>query len=247
MHPAAVWPIPHLPMKQTAFRLSRLARTALPSAPLALAAIPSAHAAIIYTDAGDVTFSFSDSKFLWVDMGTAGSPGAAALGAQDHYHPTITSPSFYLWFRYSGNRPEWVSNDAAFTPGPGRVFDGVNNSVAINGNYVALLNVGDVVSGSLSLTSNYRPFRTTGTNGSPWATPETTGYIGVEFNTNTTPLFGWVQISYNANQSITVHDFAYESSGGAITIIPESSTFAALAGLLAGSAALYAKRRKRAA
>ncbi len=230
-------------MKTTSSRLTRLARTALPAAPLALAAIPSAHAAIIYTDAGDVTFSFSDSKFLWVDMGTGGSPGAAALGPKNRYSPAVSSPSFYLWFRYSGARPEWVSNDGAVSPG--LIFDGDNNAVArAPYSYVGLLTLGTIVNSSLSFGSNYKPFRTTGAGATSW-TPGTTGFIGVEFNTNTTPLFGWVQISYNANQSITVHDFAYESSGGAITIIPESSTFAALAGLLAGSAALYRRRQQK--
>jgi len=229
-------------MKVTSSRLSRFARKALPAAPLALAAIPSADAAIIHTDAGNLTFAL-DSQCLWVDMGTGGSPGAAAVGVHNHYNPTVASPSFYLWFRYSGGRPEWVSNDAAFPPGPGRVFDGVNNSVAINGNYVRLLNVGDTVDSSLYMQSNYKPFRTSGNN-TPWM-PGTTGYIGVEFNTNTTPLFGWVQISYNIDQSVTVHDFAYESTGAGITIVPEPSSYAALAGLLAGSAALYRRRRQK--
>ena len=100
-----------------ASRFSRLARMALPALPLALASTPAAQAAIVYTDAGDLTFSYSDSKFLWVDMGTGGLPGAASLGVQDHTNPPIPSPSFYLWFRYSG-RPEWVSNDLAFPVGP---------------------------------------------------------------------------------------------------------------------------------
>ncbi len=230
-------------MESKSSRLSQLVRKALPAAPLALAAIPSANAAIIHTDAGNLTFAFSDSQFLWVDMGTGGSPGAAAVGAQNHYNPTVASPSFYLWFRYSGGRPEWVSNDQAF-PAPRRVFDGVNNSVAINGNYVRLLNVGDTVDGSLYMQSNYKPFRTSGNNNTPW-TPGTTGYIGVEFNTNTTPLFGWVQISYNIDQSVTVRDFAYESTGAGITIVPEPSSYAVLAGLLAGSAALYRRRRQK--
>ena len=226
-----------------ASRFSRLARMALPALPLALASTPAAQAAIIYTDANDLTFSYSDSKFLWVDMGTGGLPGAASLGVQDHTNPPIASPSFYLWFSYSGGRPEWVSNDGAFPVGPQRVFDGLENSVAVSGNYIRNLTVGDVVSDSLDLTGNYKPFRTNGTNGTPW-TPGTTGFIGVKFNTNSTPLFGWVQISYNLDQSVTVHDFAYESSGAPIALVPEPSNNAVLAGLLAGSAALWRKRRK---
>jgi hypothetical protein len=93
------------------------------------------------------------------------------------------------------------------------------------------------------LTTNYKPFRTNGTSGTPW-TPGTTGFIGVKFDTNSTPLFGWVQISYNLDQSVTVHDFAYESSGAPIALVPEPSNNAVLAGLLAGSAALWRKRRK---
>lgn len=230
-------------MPTTTSRLSRIARKALPAAPLALIAVPSAHAVIIYTPA-NVTMSFADGQFLWVDMGTGGSPGAAALGPQDRYHPTITSPSFYLFFRYNSGGPEWVSNDGAVSPG--RVFDGNNNAVAQTGisNTVRDLALGTTIDGSLNLGSNYSRINRSGINDAQWA-PGTTGYIGVEFNTNTSPLFGWVQLSYNLDQSITVHDFAYESSGGAIGAgIPEPATTVALAGLLAGSAALYAKRRR---
>ncbi len=221
-----------------ASRLSRLARAALPVAPLALAAIPSARAAIIYTSV-ELTLSASDNKFIYVDMGTGGAPGAAAFGNPGT--PSVASPSFYLFFRYNSNNPEWVSNNNS-------VFDGNNEISHTNqGNTVSLLAMGTVIDGnnsSLNLGGNYANIHGLGTAKTLWF-PGTTGFVGLRFDTNTSPLFGWAQLSYNADQTLTLHDFAYESSGGAITIIPEPSTFAALAGLLAGSAALYRRRQPK--
>lgn len=53
--------------------------------------------------------------------------------------------------------------------------------------------------------------------------------------------------TWGEDQSLTLHRFAYEQSGEAILAgaIPEPSTYAALAGLLAGSAALFHRRRKK--
>lgn len=229
-------------------RFARLTRAALPAAPLALAAIPSAEAQIAYT-AANVTLAHSDNQFIWVDMGTGGSPGVASLGLHNRYASSVASPSFYLWFRYGSGGPEWVSNDGAVSPGA--VFDGDSNAVSYaGGNYVKLLSAGTTIDSSLAMGSNYARFHVNNTPGTStqWS-PGTTGYFGVKFNTNTSPLYGWAQLSYNLNETITLIDFAYEASGGAIQAgagaIPEPSTYAALAGLFAGSVALYRRRQQK--
>jgi hypothetical protein len=63
--------------------------------------------------------------------------------------------------------------------------------------------------------------------------------------------YGWAEVSYSGGSTGTIHRFAMETSantailaGDTGAVIPEPSTYAAMAGLLAGSAALYAKRRR---
>jgi hypothetical protein len=209
---------------------------ALPAAPFALAAVPSAHATIISTPV-DLTLLASDNEFIYVDMGIGGSPGTAALASPGNTS-SVPHPSFYLFFRYNSNNPEWVSNNT--------VFDGGGNEVAHtnSGNTVNLLAFGATVDGSLNFGGNYANIAGQGTSNTPW-TPGTSGYIGLELNSNTSPLFGWAEISYNADKSLTLDSFAFDNTGGAVGAgIPEPAVTAMMAGLLAGSAVLYAKRRR---
>ena len=221
-------------------RLARFTRAALPAAPLALGAIPSAQAQIVYTNA-NITLSANDGKFIYVDMGTGGTGGTAAFGNPGT--PSISSPTFYLFFRYNANNPEWASNNTT-------VFSG-NNEISHtgSGNVVSKLAFNTTISGTagLNLGGNYANFAGLGASVTPWS-PGTTGFVGLRFDTTTTPLFGWAQLSYNVDQTLTLHDFAYEASGGAILAgaIPEPSTAAllGLGALVAGSAALYRRRQK---
>jgi hypothetical protein len=86
-----------------------------------------------------------------------------------------------------------------------------------------------------------------GNNDANWPAG-TTGYVGIRVPNGGDVNYGWAQISYNSDKSLTIHDFAYEQtintaiSAGAI---PEPSAYAALAGLLAGSAALYRRRQQK--
>ncbi len=82
-----------------------------------------------------------------------------------------------------------------------------------------------------------------------WPIESGHGYLGLQLGSH----YGWAQVSYTSTpsgNSLTLHDFAYEDTANTpiqAGAIPEPSTYAALTGLLAGSAALYARRRKRAA
>ena len=232
-------------MKTTApSRLARLTRSALPAAPLVLVSIPAAKAQIVYTSA-NITMAAGDHEFIYVDMGTGGAQGAAVLcppAWQAPYTIPISSPSFYLFFRdWNPGKPEWASNSNVN-------FDGDNQvSQTGQGSTITKLNYGATIDGSLTLGGNYAAFAGTYSVNTPW-TPGTTGYIGVLFDTNITPLYGWAQISYNADQTLTLLGFAYNATPGAAilagTLIPEPSTTAALAGLLAGSAALFRRRSR---
>ncbi len=80
----------------------------------------------------------------------------------------------------------------------------------------------------------------------PW-NPGDRGYLGLEFTPtgNTAPNFGWAEVSHNADQSVTLYNFAYEDTGGAIAAgaVPKPSTLAEAAVL--GAAGLLAWRRRR--
>lgn len=232
--------------KPPASRLARLTKVALPAAPIALAALPAAHAQIVYTNPADVTMDYSSGKFIYIDMGTGGSQGTMVLGTpswQNNNVAPIASPSFYLFFRYNNNNPEWSANNTS-------IFDG-NNLVVANNNDVRDLSYGSLIDGTTTTRGNYAILAGVYNSGTTEWTPGTTGYIGVQFDMSTSPLFGWVHMSYNADKSITVYDFAYNASGGGIAAgagaVPEPASSAAIAGLLAGTALLFAKRRKKTA
>ena len=232
-------------------RLSRLASTALPAAPLALAAVHSANAAIIYTNPADITINSTGSIVFYIGTGVL-TDTAIFVGPGDARR--LPGYSFYMgfWDRNSqGSDAPYV-----WTPTYQRTFKRVvADAILPEGNArAALLTPGAMISPSLgpglsfATSSDYTFLNRNDITGSSW-TPGTTGYLGLELNSGAN--FGWVQISYNADKTLTVYDFAYESSGGSIlagagaAAVPEPTTTAALAGLLAGSAALFAKRRQQ--
>ena len=230
-------------------RLSRLARTALPAAPLALAAVPSANAAIIYTNPADITINSTGSIVFYIGTGAL-TDTAIFVGPGDGRR--LPGYSFYMGFSDSNSQGSNAPYVWTPTYSTKRV---VADTILPDGNArAALLTAGALISPSLgpglsfATSSDYTFLNRNNITGSSW-TPGTTGYLGLELNSGAN--FGWVQISYNADKTLTVYDFAYESSGGSIlagagaAAVPEPTTTAALAGLLAGSAALYRRRQQK--
>jgi hypothetical protein len=78
-------------------------------------------------------------------------------------------------------------------------------------------------------------------------------FIGFQANSNSTPLYGWLEVTWDSQNNI--FEFlsgAYEDSGasilagaGAVSVIPEPSSALATIGLLAGG--MMIRRRKQAA
>ena len=72
-----------------------------------------------------------------------------------------------------------------------------------------------------------------------------TGYVGLRLGGNQ----GWARVSFDADRSLTLHDFAYADGGELLatgqTAIPESSTIAMLLGLLAGGLVVAVRLRQR--
>ena len=82
----------------------------------------------------------------------------------------------------------------------------------------------------------------------PWV-PGTTGYAGFTFDEGgTTPVYGWMQISFDSGgETFTVEQWAYEDSGAPIQVaaIPEPSTMLLLTAGFAGLAATRLRKRRR--
>jgi|GEM_PF-3121639 len=72
-----------------------------------------------------------------------------------------------------------------------------------------------------------------------------TGYIGLRLDGNP----GWARVSFDADNSLTLHDFAYADGGEQLatgqTAIPEPSTIATVLGLLAGGFVACIRLRRR--
>lgn len=87
---------------------------------------------------------------------------------------------------------------------------------------------------------------------SAWTTGGDAEYAGFVFEDEGSTYYGWALISLSANWTVTLYSFAYENSGAAIAAgatpspVPEPAESALAVGLLAGTAAAFAARRRRA-
>jgi hypothetical protein len=83
--------------------------------------------------------------------------------------------------------------------------------------------------------------------GGDWTAGER-GFLGLRLDATGSGgfLYGWADVSYNVDQSLTLHAFAVDNSSSSIPAgtVPEPST-GALAALFAGSVAAYRIRQRR--
>ncbi len=196
----------------------------------ALAAAPASHATIVYTNPPDLTASSPNNIFF--DLGANGGTGSSSLSS-------FPAADFYLKFYY---------NTQPLVPMLRFAVNG--NLLAASGGFVTNFPYGTSINSSLFSTQNYIALNNAGANNAHWPANGSPGYVGLEFNGGSGPVFGWAQVSYNSNHSLTLYDFAYQSDGspilaGQTAAVPEPAESAAFAALLAGSAAAFAARRRR--
>ena len=146
-------------------------------------------------------------------------------------------------------RISFLSNGAS-KPQVGALTGNAHEAYVNDGNWVANLPFGTVIDSTLMATDDNTTFdvalNISGRNDVNWAAG-TQGYIGFNFDSDGTTYYGYADLTYTADQHIYVGNVGY--APGSITAgapaVPEPATYAALAGLVAGSAALLIRRRQR--
>jgi hypothetical protein len=208
-----------------------VSRLLLPTVPLAIASVPTAQAAIVYVDIADTQISGTASLYLSLTNGTVS--------------PTY-SPAAQARLTFSGNIATQPLAQGYITTGN---YGYVSTSASYATKFTASQNIAPTFGYSFQtvLLAN-------GANGN-WTNDDSQGYLGFTFDSDLSTggssyHTAWVRVSYNTDRSLTIYDFAYETTPNTAIIagaIPEPSTYAALAGLLAGSAALYRRRKHKVA
>jgi len=201
---------------------------------LAGAAIPAAQGAIVYTSLGS-GITVSGSNKLYLDF-QGQTTGAAAFPGWD-IGLSINDVSGDYYSQVSGNISS-VDLGAYYRTTVGLRFpfnDPIVREPALYGS--TFYNIAKTYLTISSASGNYF-----------WSPSATHYYLGVQLTAGGD--YGWAEIALTSFNSMTVYGFAYRDTGASInagqtTDVPEPTEAGVLAGVLAGSAAAYAARRKR--
>lgn len=212
-------------------------RFALPALPLALQALPNADAQIIYTDPADITLQ-PGSGSIYFDVNLDGGGNAART-------TFFAGADFNLYFTGggAGSQPYLLNYPLSSAAGDATPWGGT----------LLRLDAGDAVDATLGFNTFGGFINENGSNDENWAAG-TTGFLGLKLRFGGEDHFGWARLTYAEDLALTLHDFAYNATAnaaiaagdtGRFTPVPEASTmWAGAAVLLAGSAAVYRKRRQ---
>jgi len=210
-------------------KISRSRASILLGAPALAVAAPAAHAAIVYTPinggTGVTLTAPYDSLFFNLQTGV--------------YHPYGFTGNQILFTFYFGNPNNPVieglyGTDKSAYGGPA---SGVRPVVKFG--HVQTVGISSSFSDATNSFNNVVPGN--------WAADGTHGYAGLSINPSIT-MYGWAEVSYNVDKTLTVYGFAVQTDGTAIVTpgtVPEPGTSAAMAALTAGSVAALSARRKR--
>jgi hypothetical protein len=206
--------------------------------------VPAIAAGVTQTDAGVVLHTLAtplscDYSNQWIyfnlttgDATTTYDGSLDGVGAFTIYAKSY-SGFFYSWsYAYSGDSTYYTT---AYTT--------IDLST-----YAALFNSGSTIDGALNFNSSptvdYYNGSTITLDGNADGTHY---YMGFTFGDATSTYYGWAEVSIASDGVVTLYSMAYDSVAGTaiITGVPEPSDSAALAGLLAGSAAAFGAIRRR--
>ncbi len=238
-------------------RPNRSTVIALPAATFgALAAATSGSASIQFFDIADLKVDENSGNSIYFDLFSGDASTATsgtgfqlwAVGGLSSYSGYTDPDTGYYQPPFSTS---WNYAYAA-TPANGQTLCTYDDGSWGNSARLASLNqIGPASTfywGSPS--RNYLRSDWSGSSSGNWQVGSS-GYLGLRVGNDTDGYnYGWAEISIGEDSSVTLHSFAYEDTKNTAIqagAIPEPSTYAALTGLLAGSAVLYSRRRKRAA
>jgi hypothetical protein len=200
-----------------------------------------AEAGIVYSGAKSITWTEATPFVL--DFGDTSLNDSLAPGGfvnQFTFKLSVLDPYYY------GSAGSWTRVDG---------LSGANSPKRLvgTGTGVTLLSAGKIVG-----PSNYNPDQFESSIQGKFGNnlPNVNGYIGVKFNSNTTPLYGWIQYqgTYDPTTetmtSYSVLGWAYDDTGAAIAAgaVPEPTGLGLLAlGALTGASRWRRRREEQSA
>lgn len=196
---------------------------------LALSALPmSLKASIFYTSAGATTFTTTPVSFA-IDSGTFG--------------PGVSGNFFDL---ATGN------NKPSLNPhGTGEIIltSQTGGGFGASENFAVRLGAGETIDSSAPWGSGSGYLSKPGYAGT--INSGDRGYLGLRIANGGGYNYGWADISHNADESVTLHAFAMETTvntpilaGAGVTAVPEPAETAFAAAVAAGSVAAFRARRR---
>ncbi len=172
--------------------------------------------------------------------------GQAMIEAIGTNPSSVETPQFRLGYVPSPIGSTSKPILGGFAPQPDEFYGSVLNLES----FAIKLNAGDSIDSASGIyTGNAIAYlwKPIGSGEGPWV-PGTTGYAGVQFDDPVTHQtnYGWVLITYGDDKSVTLVNFAYDTTGAAILAgaIPEPSSWALILAGGAFAAAACRKRRK---
>lgn len=217
-------------------KLQTARRLALPALPVAFAAASqSAQAQIVYTDITDITIGdpnfTTQSIYLDLDRSGGGSVFASTNQAQ------VPGADFRFYFEFTQGTGKGGFYDPA-------VISLRQTSAQILTTFFS----NNIYAFGADIPGAYANTFWTNSSLSPSAG---SGYYALQIINGGNSYYGWARVTNTGRLgNLTLHDFAINSipnepiTAGQMSAIPEPSTYAAVAGLLAGSAAMFRRRRR---
>lgn len=189
-----------------------------------LAAYSATAAATVMTqdrmaEAGEVVWEIPDitagpSHGHWVVFNMVSGAYATTANFAGH----STSGKIRLAGYYSG-----YPNPYIYTPANSTFGAFVTNPGGLYGSDALRLSAGVTVSGGLPFGANPM-YLSTGNyaNLGSWSAGDS-GFVGIRFNLNGDPHYGWAEISRISDKEVTLHSFGYNDADGSPSVIPSDS------------------------